>query len=142
MCSISNKELLLAGTALKMYQGLNCIPGYSAFTATGSIAHHSSSMQGEDWGKANSDQGTTPSLQGHGSPPCKMLFSIQGNFSFKCASRAVCGITPVLSKENEPTQKCPLRSLFKLSELNLSESRARNMTMDISTSRAETVKSS
>lgn len=68
MCSVSNTELLLAGTAFKMYQNLNPIPGYSAFTATCSVPHHFS-VQGEDWGKANSDRGTTPSLQGHGSPP-------------------------------------------------------------------------
>lgn len=110
MCSINNKELLLAGTALKRYQGLSPIPGYSAFTATCNIAHHSS-VQREYWGEANSDQRTTPSLQGHWSPSCKSLLSMQGIFSFKCASRADYGITPVVSKENEPTWKCPT-SLF------------------------------
>lgn len=34
MCSVSNTELFLGGTAFNMYQGLNPIPDYLAFTAT------------------------------------------------------------------------------------------------------------
>lgn len=49
---------------------------------------------GRDRGEANSDRGTAVMVQGHGSPPCTSLFSIQGTRSFKRASRAINGITP------------------------------------------------
>lgn len=132
MCSISNKGLLLARTALKMYQGFSPIPGYSAFTAACNTAHHSS-VQREDWGEANSDQGTIPICKDIGHHPASHSSPSKGISLLNVLAELSMGSHLLSPRKMSPHENAQQQvSLNYLSP----------MIMDISTSRAERLKSS